>query len=120
MFSLSTDITAGPVLERVLSRLRAPGELLAAFATYKTGLALLWIGIAAAVLLGIRYASQEIFALATVAFQFLCYFGAYFVTVKDVDWHIRWSWERLVSHGTATLAFAAVALLYRFAREPQR
>ncbi|HEY2092256.1 MAG TPA: hypothetical protein VGJ81_10220 [Thermoanaerobaculia bacterium] len=120
MFSLGTDIASGPVLDRVVARLRAPGELLAAFATYRTGLPLLWIGIAAAVILGIRFAGDEIFALGTMAVQYLFYFGAYFVTEKNVGWHVRWSWERLAAQGMATLAFVAVVLLYRFATVPRQ
>jgi hypothetical protein len=119
-FSLGTDIASGPVLARAVARLRAPGELVAAFATYRTGLPLLWIGITAAVILGIRFAGEEIFALGTMAVQYLFYFGAYFVTEKDVGWHVRWSWERLAAQGMATLAFMAVVLLYRFATVPRR
>lgn len=120
VFSLGTDIASGPVLARALARLRAPGELVAAFATYRTGLPLLWIGIAAGVILGIRFAGDEIFVLGSMAVQYLFYFGAYLVTEKDVGWHIRWSWERLAAQGMATLAFVAVVLLYRAATEPRQ
>ena len=119
-FSLSTDIASGPVLMRVLARIRGVGDLVSAFATYRTGLALFWVGVAIAVVAGIRYAREQMFVLAAIAVQFVFYFGAYFVTEKDVGWHVRWSWERLVSHCTPALAFVAVVLLYRFMTEPQR
>jgi hypothetical protein len=114
LFSLNTDITSGPMFERALARLRSPEELIAAFATYTTGEPLLWIGIGLAVIIGIRSLGSEAFALGTIAFQMLFYVGAYFITDKDISWHVRWSWERIVSHMALTFAFVAVALLYRF------
>jgi hypothetical protein len=119
LFSLSTDITAGPMLSRALARLQAPGEIFSALATYRTGEPLLWIGIAAALLMAFRFLGEEVFALATIAIQMGFYFGAYFVTERNVEWHVRWSWERLVTHVTPTLAFVAIVLLYRFVRAPR-
>ena len=119
VLALHTDFIAGPMFARALERLRNPGELIAAFGTYTTGLPLLWVGIAAAIVLGVRKMRDESFVLAAVAVQFVTYFGVYLITEKDVAWHIRWSWERLVAHETATLAFVGVVLLYRFAMEQE-
>lgn len=117
VFALHTDFIAGPMFGRALERLRNPGELIAAFATYRTGLPLLWVGIAVAIVLGIRKMGEDSFVLAAAAVQFITYFTVYLITEKDVAWHIKWSWERLVAHETAMLAFVAVVLSYRFARE---
>ena len=103
---------------RAIARLRAPGEVLSALATYRTGEPLLWIGIAAALLIGFRRIGEEVFALGTIAIQMIFYFGAYFVTERNVEWHVRWSWERLVTHVTPALAFVAIVMLWRFAVSP--
>lgn len=116
VLQLPTDIATGSILARAAARLRDPGEIVRALATYPTGAPLLWIGIALALLLSLRAIRDESFALLWIAAQFAFYIAAYFVTEKDVAWHVRWSWERLVSHLTPALAFVAIVLAARLAR----
>jgi hypothetical protein len=54
---------------------------------------------------------RERFLLTTVAVQFACYVAAYLATPHDVDWHVRWSWDRLISHLAPPLAYAVLAAL---------
>lgn len=77
--------------------------------------ALLWIGIAAALVVTFRLLRDEAFALLTAAVQLAFYIGSYVVTTREVTWHVHWSWDRLMTHVELTLAFVAVVLLYRWA-----
>jgi hypothetical protein len=113
--SLTSDVTAGPMFARVFSRLQNPRELVSALGTYKTGEPLLWVGIAVALLLAICFAAEEAFAVGVVAVQVLFYLGAYISTQRDIAWHVRWSWERVVTHVALTLTFVACTLLWKFA-----
>ena len=89
--------------------------MLAALGRYSAGAPLFWIGVAIAIALSWRLLRTEALGLLWIAIQFTSYIAAYLITEKDVAWHVRWSWERLVSHLTPTLAFVAIVLLFRFA-----
>jgi hypothetical protein len=119
IFALPTDLASGAVLTRALARLRAPGELLSVLASHTAPQALFWVAIVATLLLTFRFVRSEGFALWTAAVQLAFYIGSYVVTSRDVTWHVRWSWERLVTHVELTLAFVAVVLLYRLVGPPR-
>jgi hypothetical protein len=114
IFSLPTDIATGPLLERLVERLRSPGVIVAALAANVPGMRLLCFGIVAALLLTARFARDEAFALGAMAAQIAFYVAVYVVTPRDLGWHIRSSWPRLVTHVALTLAFVAVVLLFRW------
>ncbi|HEX3108596.1 MAG TPA: hypothetical protein VHU41_05845 [Thermoanaerobaculia bacterium] len=114
IYTLPTDIVAGPVLTRALARLRAPGELATLLLEHTAAQAVFWIGIAAAFIVTARLLRAEAFALVTAFVQLAFYIGSYVVTSRDVTWHVHWSWERLMTHVELTLAFVVVVLLYRW------
>jgi hypothetical protein len=109
---LQTDLTTGPILDRVTGHLANLKPMLIALATYTTGKPLFWIGIGLALVLAFRAAiTRERFLLVTLLVQTGFFLAAYIVTPHDVTWHVRWSWERIVSQITLPLAFVAIALL---------
>jgi len=113
---LPTDITSGNVIARMLQHLSDPA-LLSALALYPLGKRLFWLGILIGIALTFqRLIARERFLLAALGFQFLFYIAAYLATPHDVQWHVRWSWERLVSHLTpalTTLLLLNLAALWR-------
>jgi hypothetical protein len=113
---LPTDITSGNVIARILQHLSDPG-LFSALALYPLGKRLFWLGILIGIALTFRrLIARERFLLAALGFQFLFYVAAYLATPHDVQWHVRWSWERLVSHLTpalTTLLLLNLAALWR-------
>jgi hypothetical protein len=109
---LQTDLTTGPILDRVTSHLANLQPLFSALATYTTGKRFLWLGVAIALVLTFRRAvTRERFLLSALLVQVLFFLGAYIVTPHDVTWHVHWSWERIVNQITLPLGFAALALL---------
>lgn len=107
--ALQTDITQGDVLGRFVTHLRDPRPLLDAFVRYGTGKPVYWIALGLGVLLVLRtLVKRERFVLVAVAVQFAFYIGAYLVTPHDIDWHVRWSWERLISHLTPVLTYVVL------------
>ena len=97
--ALQTDLAAGNPFVRIIDHLRHPGPLLDAFSRYGAGKPLLWISLAfGIVLIARQLVLRERFVMAALVLQFVFYIGAYLATPHDVDWHVRWSWERLISH----------------------
>jgi hypothetical protein len=110
-FHLQTHVTAPGVLERALQHLSEPEKYLSILARYPTGKPLLWIGILIALVLVAKpLLRSERFALLTLALQYLALLGAYVVTPHDLDWHLRWSWDRVVNQ--LTLPLVTVVLIY--------
>ena len=109
---LPTDLATGSVLDRFVAQVRDLDLLVGALSRYVSGRELFWAGMAAGLLLGIgRIFKRERFAMVTVLVQVAFFIGAYLTTPHGVDWHVRWSWERLASQVTLILAFVAVANL---------
>ena len=107
--ALQTDITQGDIFGRFLAHLRDPRPLLEAFVRYGTGKPVYWIALAIGALVVIRtLVKRERFVLVALAVQFSFYVGAYLVTPHDIDWHVRWSWERLISHLTPALTYVVL------------
>lgn len=110
VLGLSTDLARGPVLQRAMERIADPVPLFEALWLYAAGRPFLWIGIALGVAVAFRHlVTAERFLLVLVAAQAGIYLGAYLVSPHDLAWHVRWSWERLVSHLTLPLAFAVLS-----------
>jgi hypothetical protein len=109
---LQTDLTTGPILDRVTGHLANLQPMFSALATYTTGKPFFWVGVGLALLLTLRAAvTRERLLLVTLLVQTGFFLAAYIVTPHDVTWHVRWSWERIVSQITLPLGFVAVALL---------
>ncbi|HKS25026.1 MAG TPA: hypothetical protein VJZ76_19685, partial [Thermoanaerobaculia bacterium] len=84
--------------------------MLAAMARYSLGRPILWSGIAIALIVGApRIARRERFLAVAIAAQLAFFVAAYIVTPHDVTWHVRWSWERLVTQLGAAIEFLAIA-----------
>jgi hypothetical protein len=112
MHHLQTDLTTGPILDRVEGHLANLKPMFSALATYTTGKPLFWLGVGLALILSLRAAvTRERFLLVTLLVQTAFFLAAYIVTPHDVTWHVRWSWERIVSQITLPLGFAAIALV---------
>ena len=119
---IPTDLATGNVLSRVAAHMEDPGQLLGALARYPVGKPFYWVGIIAAfALLRSRLVTRERFALTAIVVQFAFYIGAYLSSPHDLDWHLRWSWERVVSHLTPALTYIVLVQLTRVAvaRKPQ-
>jgi hypothetical protein len=115
MHRLPTDVVAEGVVGRVIEHLREP-SVFVALAHESLGKPLFWIALLAAFVAGGRDLLRgERFVLTALALQLLFYIGAYLATPHDVEWHVRWSWERLVAHLTPALTFVVLRVLL----EPQ-
>jgi hypothetical protein len=108
MHSLPTDLAQGAVLERV--SVARVGGMVAEMARIAPLQPWLWLAMALAFALFARQWKREAFLLIAVVVQLLFYAGAYLVTPKEVRWHVRSSWQRLLQHGAVPLAFAALAI----------
>ena len=109
---LQTDLTSGPILPRVVEHLSHPLPMLRAMFVYSLGKPLFWSGIFLALLLGFRQLRRERFLALAIALQLAFFIGAYLVTPHDVTWHVRWSWERIVTQLAAAMGFLAVVVLF--------
>jgi hypothetical protein len=96
------DLAQGSVLERIAGRAGDPLTLIQALITNTPHRWLLWAGILIGALLVAR---EERKALTVIAVQLMAYVAVYFATPHDIAWHIRWSWERLVTHVWPALVF---------------
>lgn len=112
MHGLHGDLTQGSVVARALDHLAHPMPLIRAFADNPPGRPLVWIGIIVALLLSARrIARDERFLALAVVLQFLAFVAAYLVTPREIAWHVRWSWERLVLQLSPSIAFLACVRL---------
>ena len=110
MHGLQTDLLIPGVFERLVARFADPWPVFAAMARYPAGNLLFWLGIAVACVLGWRsILTRERFLALAILLQLLFFIGAYFVSPRELDWHVRWSWERIVRQ-----LMPAVALLVVF------
>jgi hypothetical protein len=99
------DLTSGSVIARVAQHIAHPAGLIEAFRGAPIGKPLMWTGILVGVVIAIR---AQRFLLTAAVVQLACYFGAYLATPHDLQWHVFWSWERLVSHVTPLLVYAVL------------
>jgi hypothetical protein len=119
VLGLSTDLFEGGALSRVVARLTVGDELtrmLEYLVVYRPGQWILYLAfICVFVLWRRRLTVGAWFILAVAALQVLTYLGAYLVTPLPLEWHVRWSWERLLSQIGASLAVVAIVTLARVA-----
>lgn len=108
---LPTDIAEGSVLGRLLARLP---DALAIFGALLTHLfePLFWGAIVFAVIIAPAAAPRrEAFVILFTAAQVAIYVVTYFVTPRDVGWHIVTSWPRLTGQVAVPITFAVMLLL---------
>lgn len=74
---------------------------------------LLWAGLAAVFVMYVGSLRRERFLLAACTFQVVVYFCAYWFTPHEVEWHVRYSWTRLLDHVAVPLVFVASTLAGR-------
>jgi predicted permease len=108
---LHTDLTSGAMGSRVVEHLSNPAPMLRAMFVYSLGKPLFWSGILLALLLGYRQLRRERFLVIAIALQLAFFIAAYLVTPHDITWHVRWSWERIVTQLAAATGFLAVVCL---------
>ncbi|MEK6371754.1 MAG: hypothetical protein AABO58_03575 [Acidobacteriota bacterium] len=111
---LQTDLTTSGVGERAVEHLANLRPMFEAMLRYPVGRPLLWLAIAAAIVIGAReVGGRERFLAAAIALQLLFFVAAYVITPHDVEWHVRWSWERIVDQLAAAATFLALVLVTR-------
>lgn len=109
---LQTDLARGSVVDRVVGHLREPTLFLESMGRYPLGKPLFWTGIAIAValLLG-RMLRRDRFILTVLVVQFGFFLAAYLASPHSIDWHFRYSWERVLTQLTLMLAFVVISNL---------
>ncbi|MEO8217411.1 MAG: hypothetical protein ABI718_10065 [Acidobacteriota bacterium] len=113
--SLHNDLATGSVLSRIWLHLHEPGLFLRSITRYPLGRPLFWVGLLLVFLVALPPAlKRERFALTTIAIQYLFYVFAYLSTPHGVDWHFKWSWERVISQMTFPLGFVVIAMTIPF------
>lgn len=110
LHQLESDLTQGSVSARIWSQLQQPGQLLDLINRYPVGKPVFWIGISIGMLLILRYVLRfERFLLITLLIQYAFFLLAYLATPHDLEWHFRWSWERVVNQQTLLLEFLVIS-----------
>lgn len=114
---LTTDITRGSVVERLIDRLRHTPQIVKMLALNLPD-ANIWMLIVIALAFTFRQWKRERVVLLALAIQLAFYAGAYFVTSRGVEWHIATSWPRLARQLAAPALVVVMLMLARtFARE---
>jgi hypothetical protein len=109
---LESDLVEGDPAARLAERLRDPWPLLGLLASHTGWRPLFWLGLAAGALATLgRSLRAERLLLGFVLLQTLLYLAAYAITPHELAWHVRWSWERLVSHVAFLLAAAILSAI---------
>lgn len=117
LHGLKVDLAAGGTIERLAARLSEPLPVVEALVP-RTGMpALFWSGVAVAVAIGIRrMTADDRFLAVTAAIQFLIYAGVYFMTPRDLMWHIDTSWARVLRQIMPLIVLAAILPAFRVIR----
>jgi len=115
LHGLETDLVVTGVLERLSARLADPWPVFAALQRHPAGNAWFWLGVLAACAIGWRHVlTRDRFVATAIVLQLVFFVGAYFVSPRDLEWHVQWSWERIVRQ-----LMPAIALLAVFAARAQ-
>ncbi len=114
VLDLRTDLATGAIGPRIVQHLQDAGSMLRAMQIYSLGKPLFWTSLVAALLLGVRRVGRERFLATAIVVQLLFFIGAYLITPHDVTWHVRWSWERIVTQLAAAAGFLAMVAIAPF------
>jgi hypothetical protein len=121
LHGLHGDLMTPGAGARIVAHLHDLGPMFAAMARYSLGRPVLWSGIALALVAGApRLFRRERFLAAAIVVQIAFFLAAYVVTPHDVTWHVRWSWERLVTQLGAAIVFLAMACVLPAVEEAVR
>jgi cell division protein FtsW (lipid II flippase) len=114
---LTTDLARGSIVDRLLVRVQHTGSILRLLIANAPDAAT-WLLIVAALALTVRQWKRERLVLLAVAIQLAFLTGAYFVTNREVVWHVATSWPRLTRQIAAPLVVIVMLMLARtFAAE---
>jgi hypothetical protein len=113
LHGLKVDLAAGGALERLTARLTDPLPIIEALLP-RTGMPLLfWCGVVVAVAIGVRrMTADDRFLAVTTAVQLLIYVGVYFMTPRELAWHIQTSWERVLRQIMPLIVLTAILPSY--------
>lgn len=110
VLGVETDLTSAGALARASERLSAPGVYVQMLLRYPLGRPWFWTGMLLLASVTARELwKRERFVLSVILLQACALFSAYLITPHDLDWHFRWSWERVMNQLTPLLLFAVVA-----------
>jgi hypothetical protein len=110
----TTDHIQGGVLERLASRIANPAPVLRALADNPVGNPLFWLGVAAAIAIGWRQVAKERVLAFVALVQPLFFIFVYFITSRDLDWLIHWSWSRIIRQAMPVAALLALFCILPF------
>jgi hypothetical protein len=116
LHDLPSDLMTAGVAGRIAEHLSHPALYLQLIARYPLGRPLLWLSIAAGLIVGVRHLRREGFLVLALALQFLAVLSAYVITPHDLDWHFKWSWERVINQLALPLAVLSIFCLSTFFR----
>ena len=109
LHGLRVDLAEGGTMDRLVERVSDPLPLLSTLAQ-RTGMPLLfWSGVILAMsLTARRLITSERFLSAATFVQFAIYAGVYFMTPRELDWHITTSWDRVLRQIMPLVALTAL------------
>ncbi len=99
------------IIDRLLARLADPMPVFQALVQHPPGQALFWLGFVAACVIGWRRVRSEHLLATVCALQPLFFIGTYFLTPRELDWHVRLSWSRVLRQTMPVMALLAVFAL---------
>ena len=106
---VGAELAAGNVAARFAMNVRQAGEIAHLLAQHAAGKPILWIGVILSLACAMRkWIERERLLLIVVALQTLAYIAAYLITPFGLEWHIRWSWDRIVWHIQPFVVFVAL------------
>jgi len=103
------ELAAGDVAARFAQNARQWTEIIRLIGAHTTGKPLLWLGVVLSIACAARrWIERERLLLLIVALQMLAYVAAYLITPFGLEWHIRWSWDRIIWHIQLPVVFVAI------------
>lgn len=109
MHGLQTDLMVSGIVERFLARVADPWPVFEAMQRHPAGTMAFWLGTLAACAVGWRHVvTRDRFLAAAIVIQLVFFIAAYFVSPRDLEWHVQWSWERIVRQLMPAIALLAV------------
>ncbi len=109
LHGLRVDLAEGGALERLTARLSDPLPIVRALIDQSGVEAIFVAGIAIALAIGVRrLTSEERFLAVVTALQLFVYIGVYFMTPRELGWHIETSWERVLRQLKPLIALVAM------------
>ena len=113
--TLPTDIVGGSAMSRILTRLPNGGMILLYLARHLYE-PWFWITVLAGIMiLPLSQRRRERFVLLATGIQLAFYVGSYFVTPRDLRWHVATSWSRLTDQIAIPITVAVFLALANFA-----